>query len=496
MKCSIYLKWCNHDRWMLTFSTVVIFYMPLLSCKKFIDITPPINSTNAAVVYEDAQRAAAVLTGIYTNMSRSDFSGGGFISTSLFLGLSADELTLFDLNYSDMVSYYRNQLSNLNSSSVDFWWTIYPIIYIANDAIEGLIRSTKLKVDAKQQLIGEAKFIRAFCYFYLVNLYGDVPLALSKDYKVNALLYRSPKKDVYEQIINDLKDAQSLLSDKYIKADAVTPYSSGAEERVRPSKWAATALLARTYLYVEDWINAEAQASTLLSNSTLFGLEMLNDVFMKNSKEAIWQLQPVGTETSSNTPEGRLFIIPFSGPDSNFPVYLSSDIVKAFQKNDQRAVLGNWVGRVIYKASQIQDDTVYFPYKYKIGATNTSTQEYSMVLRLGEQFLIRAEARAQQNNISGAQADLNVIRTRAGLGSTSANDKTSLLAAVQQERRLELFTEWGHRWFDLKRTNTIDDIMTPICLQKGGAWNSNWSLYPIILSELEKNPNLKQNQGY
>ena len=116
-----------------------------------------------------------------------------------------------------------------------------------------------------------------------------------------------------------------------------------------------------------------------------------------------------------------------------------------------------------------------------------------MVLRLAEQYLIRAEARAQQNNISGSQSDLNLIRNRAGLVNTAANDKTALLTAIEHERQVELFTEWGHRWLDLKRTNRADAVLGPI---KAPNWQPTDMLYPIPQTQIANDPNVHQNPGY
>jgi len=117
-------------------------------------------------------------------------------------------------------------------------------------------------------------------------------------------------------------------------------------------------------------------------------------------------------------------------------------------------------------------------------------------LRLAEQYLIRAEAMAQQNKIPEAAADLNVIRSRAGLPNTTAATQSAMLAAILQERKAELFTEWGHRWLDLKRTNTVDSVMSVVAPQKGGTWQSIQKYYPIPQSELNADPNLVQTPGY
>jgi hypothetical protein len=290
---------------------------------------------------------------------------------------------------------------------------------------------------------------------------------------------------VWAQIISDLKEAEELLSTAYMDAAAKNPTT----ERVRPNKFTAAALLARAYLYQGDWVNAEMQARSVIDNKTLYDTVALTDVFLKNSKEAIWQLQPVNNKW--NTEDARIFSLtssPAGFSQSKF-MYLSPNLVSAFENGDNRKT--NWVGTYTNSTG-----TYLFPNKYKSATLGNPVTEYLMVFRLAEQYLIRAEARAQQDNIGGAQSDLNVIRTRAGLPNTTAADKTSLLAAILHERQTELFSEWGHRWFDLKRTGNIDAVMSVVTPVKGGAWSTNWQWYPIPLYDLQKDPALVQNAGY
>ncbi len=115
-----------------------------------------------------------------------------------------------------------------------------------------------------------------------------------------------------------------------------------------------------------------------------------------------------------------------------------------------------------------------------------------MMLRLTEQFLIRAECYAHLNDINRSKADIDLIRSRASLPNTSASTQTDLLLAIEQERRIEFFAEWGHRWFDLNRTGRSDQILPPI---KSG-WQTTDKLYPIPLTEIRLNPSLTQNAGY
>lgn len=472
---------------------ILFFFLTTFgSCKKMVEVDPPITQTTGASVYQLDATAAAVFTGLYTNLSKGSFATG-ITSISVFSGLSADEFRLSNTvsNTDKLYFYYTNSLfTNLaGSPGTENWESFYRYIYICNAALEGLTKSTSLTPSVVQQLKGEAKFMRAFLYFYLMNLYGEVPLAVSSDYEINSILHRSSVVDVYQQIITDLLEAKNLLADHYIAADALT----NTNERLRPTKWAATALLARAYLYygnltgdVSNYTNAETQATTVISASSHYNLVPLNNVFLANSMEAIWQLQPVNL--GWNTEDARAFIIN-AAPSTTKPIFLSQSLLNSFELNDARKI--NWV-----KDTTIASTLMPYPYKYKKAKLNDPVSEYLMVLRLGEQYLVRAEAKAQLGNISGAQTDLNVIRNRAGLLNTSANDKNSLLSAILQERKIELSSEWGHRWFDLKRTGQIEAVMTTACTQKGGVWQNYQQLYPILYTEIERNRNLTQNFGY
>jgi len=443
-----------------------------LGCKKFVAVDPPKTQIVTASVYSNDGSAISAMNGIYSQMiSSAGFASGGYVSVTLLGGLSSDEF----INYSasaELETFYANNLNATNLTLAgSLWQEPYQYIYYANAVLDGLSISSGVSAKTHAELEGEAKFIRAFCHFYLVNLFGDIPLVLSTDYRINAVLPRTPKEKVYQQIISDLTDAQGLLPADY-------SFSNG--ERVKPNKWAATALLARTYLYTADWVHAESASTSVITNTSYSVAGDLDNVFLANSEEAIWQLMPVLPE--SNTNEGINFILTGT-PNS---VAISKHLLNAFEPGDKRKQA--WVNYYIDGM-----DTFYYPYKYKIQASGEPVTEYSMVLRLAEQYLIRSEARARQNNITGAQTDLNIIRARAGLANTTATTETSLLAAILHERQIELFSEWGHRWLDLKRTTTADGILGPI---KQPNWQSSDILYPIPQSELKNDIKLTQNPGY
>lgn len=466
-------------------------------CKKLVEVDGPSTSISSKNIYNNDATAIGAITSLYLNLS----NGVPIYSTELsglsgIAGLSADEFDYYSGAGSQSLSvYHQNALSAVNIKN-GFWETTYQRLYAVNTALEGLESSMRLTPAVKQHLMGEAHFMRAFYYFYLVNLYGDVPLVLSTDYTLNAVVKRSARGLVYEQIVIDLKEAQNLLSNGYLKGDGITEYSTGLEDRVRPNKWAATATLARTYLFMERWMDAEAAATLILSNHLSFQLEVLGSVFLKNSREAIWQLQP--TQLGFNTQEAQIFITPPEGPSGGNPVYLSSELIMAFETGDQRK--NKWTSSV-----NADNTTYYYPYKYKVKRsflTDVPVTEYSTVIRLAELYLVRAESRARLGKLADAVSDVDQIRNRAGLPLIKDIDpnvnQEDLITLILEEKRIELFTEWGHRWLDLKRTNQVDAVMSKVTPKKnnGRSWNSYQQYYPISSFELQSNPNLTQTTGY
>lgn len=471
-------------------SLILLLFIFSTGCKKFVTIDPPASSISASVAYNSNPSAAAVMSGIYSNMAGGGISNGDG-SLSISEGLSADEITLY-LNVTPYSQFYQNALSSSTAGASNnyFWGEIYSMIHVANTVIEGVANSSVVTASMKRQLDGEAKFIRAFFHFYATNIYGDVPVVTSGDYLTNNTIKRAPKTQVYQQIIQDLKDATAELTPGFVDANG-----NSTTERIRPNKGAAQALLARVYLYygnltndVSNFTNAKVLADSVIGNA-LYSFSPLSgagSVFTKNSKETIWQLAP---SPGFNTLDAQFFVL--TAPP--WFVALSQNLIPAFESNDSR--FQNWVG--VYTLDNI--DSFYFPYKYKVYNYGDPVTEYTMVLRLAEQYLIRAEAKAQLDDISGSQDDLNAVRARAGLPPTTATDKETLITAILHERQIELFTEWGHRWFDLIRTGNINSVMgSPgnVCQSKGGTWDPNKILAPLPLYETQINPNLTQNPGY
>lgn len=468
------------------YSGIVLLLVAVFAtgCKKYLSVPLPISSVAGSSVFQNDNTAAAALGGVYGELySQGDFDGNSGIGC--VTGLYGDEL----LNWSSLPTNLALYEDGVNSSSsvTTFWSNFYGQLYSVNLAIEGLTGATDLNY--ANQWLGEAYFLRGLLYFYLTNLYGDAPLVLGSNYLANNGLARSPQTDVYKQIVADLKQAQSLLDSKYHDATgAVTT------DRGRPDRYAATALLARVYLYTQDWKDAESMSDSLIGDVTDYQLTPLSNVFLLNSPEIIWGIEPFNYFGSGYLVRDALsYYLPAGSIPVSVPVLatLSDSLVAAFEAGDAR--YSSWVGEDSVSPSAIY----YYPYKYQARAgTYTAPQEMVALFRLAEQYLIRAEARAQQNNLSGAVSDLNVIRTRAGLGATTAVMQTDLLTAILHERRVELFTESGQRFFDLRRTGSLDAVMNVAAPLKGGTWASFKEWWPIPLTDIQNDTHLSQTPGY
>lgn len=451
---------------------IIGFCCICMACEGFVDTDPPGHQIVKEDVFHSDETAIAAMDGIYHIMyGATVFTSGSRSSVTAIAGFSADEL---EGHTSDIgiMEFYQNEVTITNRANLGLWSSAYNIIYMSNAILEGLTPSEGITDTMKKQLEGEAKFIRAFTYFYLVNLYGEVPLITTTSYKANALAARDSKNSVYTQIIQDLEEAVELLTTDY-----------RTSMRTSPNTYAAMALLARVYLYLEEWAKAESYATKVIQETATYQLlEDLNSVYMADSREAIWQISPV---VRGHTNEATTFIL------EGHPTFcsLTQNMVNAFESGDARFT--HWIGSISEGT-----ETFYYPYKYKVKDATGDPTEYSIVLRYAEQYLIRAEAQVQQNKLSGAITDLDVIRSRAGLPLISevnpSIDQKTLLNATLQERRMEFFTEWGHRWLDLKRTGKVSEELSSL----KPLWQTTDVIYPIPEQERLKNPNLTQNTGY
>ncbi len=443
-------------------------------CKKAVELAPPQNKIEASTAYLTDGTATAAVLALY---NYGIFGSMGTLQQAItfYGGVSSDELH-YNLTSSPEINEIENNLISIGSNAIaNLWANAYSELLVANSAITGITQSPSLTSAVRSQLLGEAKFFRAWVNFYLVNYYGGVPLVGAIPLE-NAYLPRASADAVWTSIIADLRDAQGLLPVTYVGA-----------QKSRVNQLAATALLARVYLYRKDYANAEAQATQVINSGT-YTLPTTSNVFINSSTETILQFAtPLGTsafvQSYRNGP---------NAPATTPPSYtLTSNIANSFEANDNRKT--NWVD------SAVSGNKFYRINKYKIYTATTANlgNEFNVVLRLAEQYLIRAEARALTGNLSGAAADVNVIRNRAGLGNLTATNSasaTALTGAIAQERKVELFGEYGHRWFDLLRTGQANAVLSRL---KPNTWNATRSvLFPIPDQQRQLNTSLTQNPGY
>lgn len=426
----------------------IFFFTTLItlwSCEDLIE-TAPVNIITDDVVITDAASVESVLLGIYNSLQSGNTYNNLAITTP---GVLSDEL-IHSGSFPTVAEMDRNQVLPSNVTAQGTWQSYYNGILVSNVLLER-IGVVTMDEDLRDQYIGEARFLRALFHFNLTNLWGAIPLATTSDLATLSTIPRTSQEDIYAFVEAELTAAATLLS--------------GVDQgnKVRVNEWGVKALHARVKLYAGDRSGAGALANDVITNGG-YSLEAdYGDVFDGGSSETILEVF-----SSVNDQNGIAFQFRTSGRYEYAP---SAQLIAAFEPGDERAVMVENPGGAKPEAAKYLD-------------VGTGTDR-TIVLRLAEMYLIRAEA-----NIGNAQADndLNEIRNRAGL-----TDKASItLDDIMEERFVELCYE-GHRWFDLIRTNRVDAVMSVI---NPTTWVSTASLLPIPLREIQQNPNLTQNPGY
>lgn len=456
---------------LLVWQWSLILLFSLFSCDDFLEVDLPTSQLNTPFVFENYTTANAAMVDVYAKIRDNGIISGNNMGLGASLGAYTDELDFFGPPSSSLNFFFSNTVLPTTATMETWWNNSFNNIYAANTVYKGVENVTTLSQENKKQLKGEALFVRALIHFHLVNVFGEIPYITSTDYRENQSVSKLSTQAIYNLIIVDLEDAKLLL-----------PENNFGGTRVRPNKSVAAALLARVYLYNQNWPAAANEASYILNQTGVYALPTsINNTFLIQSPSTIWQLMPQAS--GRNTLEGSTFIF-LTGPPSS--IALSNQLRNAFEANDQRKV--NWIKEVTNA-----NGTWYHAFKYKQRTITATSQEYSVVFRLAEQILIRAEARARQGETLNAIEDLNKIRTQAGLPPTTAVTQDEILAAIFQERKVEFFSEFGHRFFDLKRQNNLDVILN----QTKPGWNTHMKKLPIPQRELLLNPNLlPQNDGY
>lgn len=441
----------------------------LASCEDLVTVDNPANQIGSKQVFEDVQTANAALAGLYAGLrDQSVIAGAGYYTISTLAASYADDLDCYHNDQNGVMDIYRNQQLGTNSMSASTWNTAYEQIYTANAIIFGAENATALSVDDKNRIKGEALLVRSLIYFYLQQLFGDIPYTTSLDYEYNRSLGKTEASAVLAQLEADVMDAAGLLEDNYRNT-----------ERIYPNRKAAEMLLARIYLLRGEWALAGQTAQSILQSPLYQFQSDLNQVFHKSGSHILWQLKP--ENNGDATQESGFYYFVNAAPNA---YTLTRDLVSSFADNDLRKQA--WIAPVSFNGK-----SWYRPYKYK-NLSGTNTNEYSVVFRLEEVYFILAEALAKQNRVDEALPYLNASRKRAGLTAFTSLSAEDFITELLAEKRREFFTEFGHRFFDLKRLGRLDQLKV---LKPN--WENFKSLWPLPQNELLLNPNLNpQNPGY
>ncbi len=467
---------------------LILILWAVSSCEEMLEIPYPKNALSTATAFENKTIIDGMMNQMY--ISFSDGLLGGSQVARQMAALSDDEY-----NPTATSSTLDAQNANITAATYMYpnWNTCYRAIYLANTLLEGLPGANAVGFDeaTKNAYMGAALTVRAQAHYDLVRCYGDVPLVLTSVTDEVKSIARTPKSQVYAQIEADLKQAITLL-----------PSTKGNRYMIS-NEYVPESILASVYLTQGKWADAETAATDVISTGG-YQLATVTDVFLQSSKETIMARGYTnywGVSTPNTAPCSGL-LLPAGTSGSVYEsilMTLSEDLLNSFETGDWRKA--NWV--ILKNAAGYPNpNNRMFCYKWKYNQMLQSTivvpagkEEDQPFIRLAEIYLIRAEARAHQNNLTGAAEDLNLIRTRAGLANTTAASQTDMIEAVLRERRVELFFEYGFRWFDLVRTGKADAILSNIPY-KTANWKSHMVLFPIPKVELDYNHNLVQNLGY
>ena len=368
----------------------------------------------------------------------------------------------------------------------------------------------------RRRILGEARFIRALCYFNLVRAYGGVPLhtaPVESGAPADVNLARASSDEVYAQVVADLTAAGLQMP---------------ASNANRAARNAAYALLARVQLTQRNWAAAQAAAQQVVASGTAALSGSFNSLYPAENKgaESIFEIQYAGNADGGNILPDLLLPSPlatYSFPKFNIPtpdLLASADTV-----NDRRwafagnvtAASGKVVGRshVSYLDGKPgrngnNNDAGPFVYKWRSLGNGFNSVDNSYVLRYAEVLLTYAEAANEQSGpTADALAKLNQVRVRAGLPPLTAADpaaasKQTLRDELDRQRRLEMAFE-GERWFDLLRyaRHTQADgaarhavTALDVIKQQRGTADANYLLFPIPQTELYTNPVIVQNPGF
>jgi hypothetical protein len=506
---------------------ITVLAFTVSSCKKsYLDLHP-LDQTSPATFYQTDAQLKSAIAAAYVPMR-------DLMNYDYFCSEMKSDNTHYQPYPANRGTAYvhRENVSDWNDDSTNGvtnmeYYDCYLTIFRCNIVIDRAPDAVSATDAVKANVIGQAKFLRAWNYFKLVRLFGGVPLYLKEVKKADeAFVSRSTVDQVYAQIVADATDAASKLL-----PPAKFPQTGEA------TKGSATMLLAEVYMTQKKYAEAETLLASLAGMG--YGLNAnYADAFLttnKNGKESIFEIQFQEGQTTTSAPSNFIYqflprcttttLITGTGTANgatggwNTP---SPDLIAAYEAGDKRLDASIGIAEGAYNASDLlvvsanKSIVGYVPAAGKVGvpyakkylhtphvANNISNDDWP-VYRYSDALLLLAEAQNEQSK--SPLTALNAVRTRAGLAASAETNQATLRDIIARERRVELAFE-NHRWHDLQRTGTAIAVMTAYAVKAKSTYytqvpvnafgiTANRLLFPIPQAEVGINPDLTQNPGY
>lgn len=459
---------------MKSFKYAILITTLLSACNTVVLDPPPVDLLVDDIVFTRPSDLPSVQVGLY-NAARS--LGSPTVQAGDF---TADHIIHLG-TFTDYREFGTKQITPANGVIGALWGSVFRTVYLSNFILERLPTIAGVREAEAKVLTAEAKFLRGYANFIGAYSFGGIPKVTTTILATNRTVARASKDDILASVLEDYQAALKDLPDGDPQSRNV--YAGYA------TKNAVRAALARYFLYKKDWAQAESYAS-LLINSPNYKLVTFNEVVKSDfNQESIFEFGYTLNDYSGDLNNyfiGRREVVP------------SNQVILSLTSRES----GNRSQTILFEFDkQKGSDNGWSLEKY--GTADSNNRNF-VVFRLGEMYLIRAEARAQQGKITGANGaivDINALRTRASTGLTGTQvppqittaTQTEMLNIIERERVYELAFE-GHRWYDLVRTNRAQAVMSAFSPN----WNVKYELWPIPQSEIQRNPSLvgQQNPGY
>ncbi len=437
-----------------------IFAMVILvslagACKKSFLVIPAETSLSTPIYFKSESDFQQAINGTYAPL-RGAYNGTNGAWT---MGELRSDNTTYKYNPNDRGTINPEYIcdfldDNTSGTTPNKYVSDYSVIARANQIL-ALIDGIDFDATSKSNIKGQALFLRAFCYFDLVQYFGSVPLHLEPVTTLGGTAQPLSSPDsIYQQIIADAQQAAALLPDK------------ATQEPGRATSGSAQTLLGNVYIVQKRWADAETTLKGISGYSLLPNYADIYDVTNKNNAESIFEIQyKQGTDGLSSNFFYTFLVQPITAaevtavtgiPENgrtiegyNIP---TPDIIAAYEPNDARKDAS--IGYVT--ASGVSYPFIK-KYLHPHALTNNTDDDWP-VYRYAEVLLFLAEAMNEQNKTPDALPYLNQVRARAGLAPTTASTQADVRAAIIRERRVELAFE-NKRWPDLVHFGMADSVM-------------------------------------